>query len=98
VRPRGFSLLVLDETDSTNDEAARQLAAGRAVPFAVIARRQTRGRGRLGRTWHSAANGNLYLSVAFRRTFRRTGWGRSRCGWDSTSANCSPTSRRFRPA
>jgi len=65
VHPRGFSLLVLDEVDSTNDEAARQLAAGRAAPFAVIARRQTRGRGRLGRAWHSEANGNLYVSVAF---------------------------------
>lgn len=66
VRPRGFSLIVLDETDSTNDEAARQLAAGRAAPFAVVARRQTKGRGRLGRAWHAEANGNLYLSVAFR--------------------------------
>ena len=66
IRPRGFSLLVLDETDSTNDEAARQLAAGRPAPFAVLARRQTRGRGRLGRVWHSEANGNLYLSLAFR--------------------------------
>ena len=66
VRPRGFSLLVLDETDSTNDEASRQLGAGRPAPFAVVARRQTKGRGRLGRAWHSEANGNLYLSVAFR--------------------------------
>ena len=66
VRPRGFSLLVLPETDSTNDEAARQLAAGRPVPFAIFAHRQTKGRGRLGRAWHSEANGNLYLSVAFR--------------------------------
>ena len=66
VRPRGFSLLVLDETDSTNDEASRQLGAGRTAPFAVLARRQTKGRGRLGRAWHSEANGNLYLSVAFR--------------------------------
>ncbi len=66
IRPRGFSLVVLDETDSTNDEAARQLAAGRAAPFAIIARRQTKGRGRLGRVWHSEANGNLYVSVAFR--------------------------------
>ena len=57
---------MLDETDSTNDEAARQLAAGRAAPFAIIARRQTKGRGRLGRVWHSEANGNLYVSVAFR--------------------------------
>ena len=66
VRPRGFSLVVVDETDSTNDEAARQFAAGRAAPFAVIAGRQTKGRGRLGRVWHSEANGNLYVSVAFR--------------------------------
>jgi BirA family transcriptional regulator, biotin operon repressor / biotin---[acetyl-CoA-carboxylase] ligase len=66
VRPRGFSLLVLDTVDSTNDEAARQLAAGRAAPFAVLARRQTRGRGRFGRTWHSESSGNLYASFAFR--------------------------------
>jgi BirA family transcriptional regulator, biotin operon repressor / biotin---[acetyl-CoA-carboxylase] ligase len=66
VRPRGFTLIVLDEIDSTNDEAARQLAAGRAAPFAVLARRQTRGRGRFGRAWHSEDNGNLYASFAFR--------------------------------
>jgi BirA family biotin operon repressor/biotin-[acetyl-CoA-carboxylase] ligase len=66
VRPRGFSLAVHDEIDSTNDEAARQLAGGRLAPFAVIARRQTRGRGRLGRAWHSEAATNLYVSVAFR--------------------------------
>jgi BirA family transcriptional regulator, biotin operon repressor / biotin---[acetyl-CoA-carboxylase] ligase len=50
VRPRGFALLVLDEVDSTNDEAVRQLADGRVAPFAIVARRQTHGRGRLGRT------------------------------------------------
>src|SRR5690606_18217155 len=52
--------------DSTNDEAARQLAAGRTAPFVILARKQTRGRGRLGRAWHSEANGNLYASFAFR--------------------------------
>ena len=41
-------------------------AEGRAAPFAVIARRQSKGRGRLGRAWHSADNGNLYVSFAFR--------------------------------
>jgi BirA family biotin operon repressor/biotin-[acetyl-CoA-carboxylase] ligase len=65
-RARDFPLTVLDEVDSTNDEAARQLAAGRAAPFVILARRQTRGRGRLGRVWHSEANGNLYASFAFR--------------------------------
>jgi len=65
-RTRDFPLTVLDEVDSTNDEAARQLAAGRPAPFVILARRQTRGRGRLGRNWHSEANGNLYASFAFR--------------------------------
>lgn len=66
VRPRGFSLLVVDEIDSTNDEAGRQLTAGRPVPFAVLARRQQRGRGRFGRAWHSESPVNLYASFGFR--------------------------------
>ncbi len=66
VRRKGFTFEVLDEVDSTNDECARQLAAGRTAPFAVFALRQTRGRGRFGRVWHSEANGNLYSSFAFR--------------------------------
>ena len=66
VRRRGFTFEILDEVASTNDEAARQLAAGRTAPFAVFARMQTRGRGRFGRVWHSEANGNLYCSFAFR--------------------------------
>jgi BirA family biotin operon repressor/biotin-[acetyl-CoA-carboxylase] ligase len=66
VRPRNFSLIVLDLVDSTNDEAARQLTNGRPTPFAVLARRQSHGRGRFGRTWHSESSGNLYASFAFR--------------------------------
>jgi BirA family biotin operon repressor/biotin-[acetyl-CoA-carboxylase] ligase len=66
VRPKHFSLIVLDTIDSTNDEAMRQLAAGRPTPFAVLARRQTKGRGRFGRVWHSDSRDNLYASFAFR--------------------------------
>ena len=66
IRRKGFTFTLLDEVDSTNDECARQLAAGRPAPFAVFALRQTRGRGRFGRVWHSAANGNLSSSFAFR--------------------------------
>jgi len=65
-RRTDLAISLLDEVDSTNDEAARQLAAGRTAPLIVLARQQTRGRGRLGRTWHSEANGNLYASFAFR--------------------------------
>lgn len=65
-RHRDFPLTVLDTVDSTNDEAARQFAGGRPTPFAVLARRQTRGRGRFGRAWHSESSTNLYASFAFR--------------------------------
>jgi BirA family biotin operon repressor/biotin-[acetyl-CoA-carboxylase] ligase len=66
VRPEGFSLRVFEKTDSTNDEVVRQLTAGRAPPFAILARRQTRGRGRFGRVWHSESTSNLYASFGFR--------------------------------
>ncbi len=56
----------LAEVDSTNSEAERRLAVGQEAPFAVLARTQKAGRGRLGRKWHSAPSGNLYLSLAFR--------------------------------
>lgn len=55
-----------DTIGSTNDEAARLLAAGESAPLVVLSRRQDKGRGRLGRSWHSATEGNLYLSFAFR--------------------------------
>lgn len=51
--------------DSTNSEAERRAASGRSGPFAVVSSCQTRGRGRLGRQWHSASAKNLYLSVLF---------------------------------
>jgi BirA family biotin operon repressor/biotin-[acetyl-CoA-carboxylase] ligase len=59
-------VIQLDEVDSTNDEAARQLSQGRPAPFVVVAGKQTHGRGRFGRVWHSEANGNLYTSFGFR--------------------------------
>lgn len=65
-RRRDLPLIVLDRVDSTNDEAARLLAAGHKTPFVVLAGEQTHGRGRFGRVWHSRPNGNLYASFAFR--------------------------------
>jgi BirA family biotin operon repressor/biotin-[acetyl-CoA-carboxylase] ligase len=53
--------LVFDSLDSTNDEAFRQLKAGREPPFWVLAREQSGGRGRGNRVWASPP-GNLYAS------------------------------------
>ncbi len=66
LRKRHLTLSLLDTVDSTNDEAARELAAGRTDPFVILAREQTQGRGRMGRQWLSESNGNLYVSFAFR--------------------------------
>jgi len=54
------------EIDSTSSEVERLLSHGAETPLVVVARRQTNGRGRLGRQWHSADEGNLYFSFGFR--------------------------------
>jgi BirA family biotin operon repressor/biotin-[acetyl-CoA-carboxylase] ligase len=55
-----------DEVDSTNSEVERLLANGFKSPFAVLSNEQKKGRGRLGRIWHSPKGGNIYLSLGFR--------------------------------
>lgn len=57
-----YHLLSFDEIDSTNEEAKR-LAKGGGCHGAVIwAKKQTAGKGRLGRAWESK-EGNLFVSV-----------------------------------
>jgi BirA family biotin operon repressor/biotin-[acetyl-CoA-carboxylase] ligase len=63
--PTGFALHDFDRLESTNDEARRLADAGVAGGQVVIAREQTRGRGRHGRVWESPP-GNLYASVLLR--------------------------------
>ncbi len=50
---------------STNDEAKRLARAGAAEGTAVVAARQTGGRGRLGRVWESPSGG-AYVSAVLR--------------------------------
>jgi BirA family biotin operon repressor/biotin-[acetyl-CoA-carboxylase] ligase len=54
------------ETDSTQHVARELARAGAAEGTTVIAERQTAGRGRLGRSWHSPPGRNLYCSVVLR--------------------------------
>lgn len=69
-------ILRYDTLTSTQDEAARHLAAGRAAPFAVTARRQTSGRGRLGRGFASPAGASVSLTYV-----HRTALAPSQRGW-----------------
>ena len=59
-------ILYLDETESTNHDAAQLAREGAAHGTVVIAESQTAGRGRLGRDFHSPAYQNLYTSIVLR--------------------------------
>jgi BirA family transcriptional regulator, biotin operon repressor / biotin---[acetyl-CoA-carboxylase] ligase len=63
--PPFFRLLRFERIDSTNDEAKRLAEAGAAEGAFVLAREQSAGRGRRGRTWVSPP-GNLYGSLLLR--------------------------------
>ncbi|MBI5670392.1 MAG: biotin--[acetyl-CoA-carboxylase] ligase [Chloroflexi bacterium] len=55
-----------DRVDSTNDVALEWLRTGAAAGSAVIADEQMKGRGRLGRTWHTPPGVALAVSVVLR--------------------------------
>lgn len=59
----GFTVEILPELDSTNSELMRRARAGRLEPVLLVAERQTAGRGRLGRAWHSRAGDSLTFSL-----------------------------------
>lgn len=60
-------IIVRDSVDSTNDMAMSLAAKEEIVPGTVlIADQQTRGKGRLGRTWESPSGSNIYLSMTIR--------------------------------
>lgn len=61
--------LLLAETASTSDVVREQARKGAKAGFVVAASRQTRGRGRLGRTWESPSDCGLYVSILLRPEF-----------------------------
>lgn len=56
----------LEATDSTNLQALALARAGAAEGTVVVANGQSRGRGRLGRSWESPIGAHLYVSVVLR--------------------------------
>ncbi len=63
--PEGVARVVLDETDSTNEEARRR-APSTEAPTWIMARHQTAARGRQGRAWASP-RGNLSATLVLPR-------------------------------
>ncbi|PTS81832.1 bifunctional biotin--[acetyl-CoA-carboxylase] synthetase/biotin operon repressor [Pseudomonas sp. HMWF032] len=62
----GWQAYVVPSLDSTNAEALRLLPSSPALPFYVLAERQTSGRGRRGRSWVSPFGENIYYSLVLR--------------------------------
>lgn len=62
-------IIVLDETDSTNNYAKNLASQGAESGTVVIAESQNSGRGRLGRTFVSPKEKGLYMSVIVRPDF-----------------------------
>ena len=62
---QGYWLEIHEEIDSTNARAKQLYAEGteRAV---VIAETQTKGRGRLGRSFYSPKGNGIYMSILFK--------------------------------
>ena len=63
--PSAYSRVQFDELDSTNSEARRLAEKGEQGPLWILAARQTGGRGRRGRVWHSG-EGNLAATLLLR--------------------------------
>lgn len=61
-----FTILRFDEIESTNTEALNQAKRGAAEGLCVVARRQTAGRGRMGRVWVSEKDAGIYFSLVLR--------------------------------
>jgi BirA family biotin operon repressor/biotin-[acetyl-CoA-carboxylase] ligase len=64
--PLGQPIVRRDVVDSTSSEAQRLAEAGAAHGTLVLARAQTAGRGRRGRTWMALDGEQLYMSLVLR--------------------------------
>ncbi len=65
----GHPVYYRKETGSTNADAAEFSDAGAPEGTLVIAEKQTKGKGRRGRTWISPPEGNLYMSLLLKPGF-----------------------------
>lgn len=61
-----YRVMMTDETGSTNADVKALAEAGEPAGTVLIADRQTKGRGRLHRSFHSPKGTGLYLSVLLR--------------------------------
>lgn len=59
---KSISVDIFDEIDSTNEEAKRRISDGQKEDFVLVARMQTAGKGRKGRSFYSPMDTGIYLT------------------------------------
>ena len=64
------SVFVYDTLDSTNKEAKRRAAENSSLKGLFIAKEQTQGIGRRGRSWISEKDGGIYMSLLLRLSIK----------------------------
>lgn len=64
--PEGFPIHIFESVDSTNNAAREMTQAGAAHGTTVIALHQDKGRGRLGRSFHTPDGQGIYMSIILR--------------------------------
>lgn len=68
-----LELKVFNSIDSTNNEAKRMTADGFRGNALIVANEQTKGRGRLGRSFYSPKNTGIYMSFLFSTNAKLSG-------------------------
>lgn len=68
------TILRYDALPSTNTEAASQAVRGAPEGLCIVAREQTRGRGRQERVWASPPDAGLYFSIVLRPRLNAATW------------------------
>ena len=62
----GADIYLFDAIDSTNDYALKLAKEGAKEGTVVLSESQSKGKGRLGRSWFSPSGANIYLSIILR--------------------------------
>lgn len=70
MKKTGCRSVFFEELDSTNEEAKRQAQAGAESGLLIVADKQTKGKGRRGRSWESPAGSNIFMSLLLRPTLK----------------------------
>ncbi len=63
MRTKGLRVEIFDDIDSTSTEARREAERGESAPALLVAKAQSAGRGRMGRSIYSPADTGLYMSL-----------------------------------